>query len=53
MSLRTTRLRAVDGTVWHIPNGEIRRVGNKSQHWSRALLDIEVAYDTDLDHAQR
>ncbi len=34
------------------PNGEIRRVGNKSQHWSRALIDIEVAYDTDLDHAE-
>ena len=52
VSLRTTRLRAVDGTVWHVPNGEIRRVGNKSQHWSRALLDIEVAYATDIDHAK-
>src|SRR5262249_23655802 len=28
-------------------------VGNKSQHWSRALIDIEVAYDTDIDHAQQ
>jgi small conductance mechanosensitive channel len=52
VSLRTTRLRSVDGTVWHVPNGEIRRVGNQSQHWSRALIDVEVAYDTDLDHAQ-
>jgi small conductance mechanosensitive channel len=52
VSLRTTRLRAIDGTVWHMPNGEIRRVGNMSQHWSRALLDIEVAYDTDIEHAQ-
>jgi moderate conductance mechanosensitive channel len=52
VSLRTTRLRAVDGTLWHVPNGEIRRVGNKSQHWSRALIDIEVAYDTDIDHAE-
>ena len=52
VSLRTTRLRAVDGTVWHMPNGEITRVGNMSQHWSRALLDIEVAYDTDLEHAR-
>ena len=51
MSLRTTRLRAVDGTVWHVPNGAIGRVGNKSQHWSRALLDVEVAYETDIDHA--
>ena len=51
VSLRTTRLRAVDGTVWHVPNGEIRRVGNKSQLWSRALLDIEVSYATDLERA--
>lgn len=52
VSLRTTRLRAVDGTVWHVPNGEIRRVGNKSQHWSRALLDIEVVYGTDVERAK-
>ena len=52
VSLRTTRLRSVDGTVWHVPNGEIRRVGNMSQHWSRALLDVDVAYDTDLGHAR-
>jgi moderate conductance mechanosensitive channel len=52
VSLRTTRLRAVDGTVWHVPNGDIRRVGNKSQHWSRALIDVEVAYDTDIERAQ-
>jgi len=48
LSLRRTRLRSVDGTVWHVPNGEILRVGNMSQHWARALLDIEVAYSTDL-----
>jgi moderate conductance mechanosensitive channel len=52
VSLRTTRLRSVDGTVWHVPNGQIGRVGNKSQHWSRALLDIQVAYTTDLSEAR-
>ena len=52
LSLRTTRLRSVDGTVWHVPNGEIRRVGNMSQHWSRSLLDIDVGYDADIEHAQ-
>lgn len=51
--LRTTRLRDVNGTVWFVPNGEIRRVGNKSQLWARAVLDIEVAYDTDLETATR
>ena len=52
VTLRTTRLRAADGTVWHVPNGAIVRVGNKSQHWGRALLDVEVAADTDIDHAE-
>jgi small conductance mechanosensitive channel len=53
VSLRVTRLRDVQGTVWHVPNGEILRVGNMSQLWSRSLLDIGVSYDTDLDHAGR
>lgn len=53
VSLRVTRLRSVDGVVWHVPNGEITRVGNMSQHWSRSLLDIEVAYDTDLKRAKQ
>ena len=51
VSLRTTRLRDVEGVVWHVPNGEIKRVGNKSQQWSRALLDIEVDRDTDISKA--
>jgi len=53
VSLRTTRLRSVEGTVWHVPNGTILRVGNMSQQWARALLDIGVAYGTDVDLAQR
>lgn len=51
VSLRSTRLREVTGTLWHVPNGEIRRVGNMSQEWSRALLDIGVAYGADVDRA--
>ena len=53
VSLRTTRLRDVEGVVWHVPNGEIKRVGNKSQQWSRAVLDIEVDRDTDVANAIR
>jgi moderate conductance mechanosensitive channel len=52
VNLRTTKLRGVDGTVWHVPNGEIHRVGNMSQQWARALLDVEVAYSTDLGKAE-
>jgi len=51
VNLRTTRLRDVNGTVWFVPNGEIRRVGNKSQQWARTVLDVDVAYDTDLGKA--
>lgn len=53
VSLRTTVLRGVDGTVWHVPNGEVQRVGNKSQLWSIALLDVDVAYDCDLAAARQ
>ena len=51
IGLRTTRLRDIYGTLWHVPNGEIRRVGNMSQEWAQALLDIRVAYGTDADEA--
>jgi small conductance mechanosensitive channel len=51
ISLRTTRLRDVYGVVWHVPNGEIRRVGNHSQQWARALLDVGIAYGSDVDVA--
>jgi small conductance mechanosensitive channel len=51
VSLRTTRLRDVEGVVWHVPNGVITRVGNKSQQWSRALVDVIVPPGTDLRRA--
>ena len=52
VTLRVTRLRDLDGTVWYVPNGEILRVGNMSQNWSRAVVDIGVGYDEDLARAQ-
>lgn len=51
ITLRVTRLRDVDGTVWYVPNGEIRAVGNKSQDWARSIIDIGVAHETDIDQA--
>ena len=53
VSLRATRLRDVEGVVWYVPNGAIPRVGNKSQQWSRAVLDIPVSYGADIDRAQQ
>lgn len=48
VTLRVTRLRDVEGVVWYVRNGEIMRVGNHSQNWARAVLDIPVDYDADL-----
>jgi moderate conductance mechanosensitive channel len=48
ITMRTTVARGQDGTLWHVPNGEIRRVGNRSKLYSVAVLDIHVAYDADL-----
>ena len=52
VNLRVTRMRDVDGTVWYVRNGEILRVGNQSQGWSRAVLDITVANDEDIARAR-
>ena len=51
VNLRTTRVRDVEGTLWHIPNGEIRRIGNMSQEWARTLLDVQIAYSADVRRA--
>jgi small-conductance mechanosensitive channel len=48
VQLRVTKLRAVDGVVWWVRNGEVIRVGNMSQNWSRAVVDVGVAYDSDI-----
>jgi small conductance mechanosensitive channel len=53
VSLRTTVLRGIDGTVWHVPNGVVQRVGNLSQLWSVALVDVDIAYDTEIDRARQ
>jgi moderate conductance mechanosensitive channel len=49
ITLRVTRLRSIDGTVWFVPNGEIRRLGNRSKEWSRALVDFEIAYGESVE----
>ena len=53
VTLRVTRLRDVNGTVWYIRNGEIRRVGNQSQNWARSVLDVVVGYGEDLTRIRR
>ncbi|MCT9933847.1 mechanosensitive ion channel family protein [Planotetraspora sp. A-T 1434] len=48
VTLRITRLRDADGKVWYVRNGTITRVGNESQGWSRALVDVPVPYAADI-----
>ena len=52
VGLRVTRMRAVDGTVWYVRNGEVVRVGNSSHGWARAVLDVPVAYGQDSARAR-
>src|SRR5918999_933328 len=52
LSLRTTSLRAFDGTLHIVPNGNIQFLGNKSKGWSRAIVDVNVAYGEDLDQVR-
>jgi moderate conductance mechanosensitive channel len=53
VSLRVTRLRDTNGTVWYVRNGELLRVGNMSQNWARTVLDIQVSAREDLAKVRR
>lgn len=49
VSVRITQVRDVNGTLWYVRNGEIVRIGNLSQGWARAIVDLAVPSDADLD----
>jgi small-conductance mechanosensitive channel len=49
LTLRTTIVRGADGQLHIIPNGEVRIVSNLTKEWSRALVDVGVTYEEDLD----
>ncbi|RKQ94673.1 small conductance mechanosensitive channel [Mycolicibacterium mucogenicum 261Sha1.1M5] len=50
VGIRVTQVRALDGTLWFIRNGEILTLGNSSQGWGRALVDVTVDANQDLTH---
>jgi len=52
IGLRVTKLRGDDGEIWYVRNGEIKRVGNLSQGWATAYLDVEVRSDEDLEEVR-
>jgi small-conductance mechanosensitive channel len=51
ITLRATYVRALNGDLYVVPNGEVRIVANRTKEWSRVLLDVGVAYEEDLDRA--
>ncbi|GAA1700479.1 mechanosensitive ion channel family protein [Fodinicola feengrottensis] len=51
VGLRCTQLRDVHGTVWYVRNGEVIRVGNRSQGWAVVVIDVPLPYGTQLDQA--
>ena len=51
VGLRITTLRDVKGTVWYVRNGEVLRVGNSSQGFAVALVDVPVGYSADTERA--
>jgi small conductance mechanosensitive channel len=51
IGLRVTQLRAFDGTLWTIPNGELTRFGNRSRDFMRVLVTFEIAYEQNAEKA--
>ncbi len=52
LNLRTTLIRAFDGTLHIVPNGNIQLIGNKSRGWARAIVDVGVAYGEDVERVR-
>ena len=52
LTLRVTTLRAFDGTLHTVPNGNIQLASNKSRGWARAIVDVRVAYGEDVDRVR-
>jgi small conductance mechanosensitive channel len=51
-TFRVTSIRAFDGTLHYVPNGNIQVVSNKSKGWARAIVDVRVAPDEDVDRVR-
>ena len=52
VGLRVTKVRDGDGTLWYVPNGSMVRVGNKTQGFGTAVVEVDVDYFVDLDEAR-
>ncbi|GGO80995.1 mechanosensitive ion channel protein MscS [Wenjunlia tyrosinilytica] len=52
VGLRVTKLRGDNGEIWYVRNGEVKRIGNMSQGWATAVVDVQVGYGEDLDRVR-
>lgn len=52
VAVRITHVRDVNGTLWYVRNGEVTRIGNMSQGWARAIVDIGVPVDADVPEVE-
>jgi small-conductance mechanosensitive channel len=52
VGLRVTKIRDESGTLWYVPNGTMTRVGNKTQGWAKAVVEVSVDYFADLDEVR-
>jgi small conductance mechanosensitive channel len=53
ITLRLTYVRALNGDLYIVPNGEVRILANQTRDWSRVSVDLGIAYEEDLDRALR
>jgi small-conductance mechanosensitive channel len=51
VGLRITTLRDVEGTVWYVRNGIITAVGNSTQRFAVAVVDVPIGYSSDIEQA--
>ncbi|GAA4765987.1 mechanosensitive ion channel family protein [Microbacterium gilvum] len=52
VSVRITHVRDVNGVLWYVRNGEITRIGNMTQGWSRVVLDLTLPKDVVLEDVE-
>jgi moderate conductance mechanosensitive channel len=52
VGLRVTKLRGDNGAIWYVRNGEVKRIGNLSQGWATASVDVQVGAGADLERAR-
>ncbi|MGW3107140.1 mechanosensitive ion channel family protein [Streptomyces sp. NPDC001100] len=52
VGLRVTKLRGANGEIWYVRNGEVKRIGNLSQGWATAGVDVTVKASENLDRVK-